>query len=144
MTDVPLGRLGPITGRTSDVSVTLTDLSFRQTRNGIRYPYADFGSDFIETLHRELVAPRRRGLLRSTLVCPRCDTTLDGVANERVAVTAEVALKRIPPIHVDLEMPGIRCPGCDRPVVRIDDRSVDSELSDALIAAFKSIGLEPG
>jgi hypothetical protein len=144
MTDVPVGRLGAVTGRAREVSVKLTDLSFRQTSTGRRYPYPDFGSDFIEALHRALVAPRRRGLVRSTLVCPWCDSSLEGIVVEPVPVTTEIALTRIPPVRVDLEMPGIKCPGCDRSLVMIDDRAVASDLSDALIDAFTAGSLVPG
>jgi hypothetical protein len=144
MTDPSLGRLGPLSGTARDVSVTLTGLSFRQTSKGRRYPYPDFGSDFIEALHKELLAPRRRGLLRSTLVCPSCGSSLEGSVDQRVAATVNVALRRAPAIRLDVEMPGMTCPGCHRSLVRIDDRAVDSDLSDALIAAFDEAGIKPG
>jgi hypothetical protein len=144
MTDVPIGRLGPVSGRARDVSVTLTDLSCRQTSTGRRFPYPDFGSDFIEALHRALVAPRTLGLFRWRQVCPWCDTSLAGIAVEPVPITTEIALTRIPPIRVDLKMPGIKCPGCDRSLVMIDDRGLDSDLSDALIDAFRAASLVPG
>lgn len=144
MTEDPVGRLGPIIGRASDVSVTLTDLSVRETGTGRRFAYPDFGSDFIGSLHGALVAPRRAGLVRSKLVCPTCESSLEGVAVEPVAVTTEVALTRIPPVRVDLEMPGMTCPGCQRTVVMIGDRAVASNLSDALIDAFTGAGVAPG
>jgi hypothetical protein len=144
MTDVPVERLEPISGRAHGVSVRLTDLTVRQTTSGRRYPYSDFGTDFIEALNRALVTPRRRGLIRSKLVCPSCEASLEGVPVATVPVTTEIALARIPPILVDLEMPGLECPGCHRALVNIDDRAVESDLSDALIDAFKSVGLVPG
>lgn len=144
MSDDGIGRLDPVRGRAQDVSVTLTGLSFRQTSRGRRYPYPDFGSDFIDALHKQLVGPRRRGLLRSTPVCAWCEASLDGVARQRVTVVADVALTKIPPIHLDIEMPGLTCSRCGRPMVMIDDRDVASDLSDALIAAFNSAGIAPG
>jgi len=59
-------------------------------------------------------------------------------------VTVNVALRQAPAIRVDVEMPGMTCPGCHRSLVRIDDRAVDSDLSDALIAAFDEAGIKPG
>ena len=144
MTDIPLGRLDLITGRAGDISVTLTDLSFREKGTERRYPYPDFGSDFIQALHKSLVAPRRKGFLRSTLVCPSCETSLEGLATGPVSVSTEIPLKRIPPIRVDLEMPGLKCPGCGRALVMIDDRDIASDFSDALIDAFASASLVPG
>jgi hypothetical protein len=41
-------------------------------------------------------------------------------------------------------MPGITCTSCHRSVVRIDDRNVQSDLSDALIVAFDMAGIRPG
>ncbi len=144
MSDEPIGRLGPTVGRAGKVSVTLTDLSFRETGKGRRFPYGEFGPDFIAALHGALTGPRRRGLVRSTLVCPGCESSLEGIAVGPVAVTAVVALTSIPPVRVDLEMPGMTCPGCRRSLVLIGDRAVQSDLSDALIDAFKSAGMTPG
>jgi hypothetical protein len=144
VTDGPFERLGPISGRARDVSVTVTDLSFRQTGSGRQYPYPDFGSEFIEAIHKALLAPRRKGLLRSTLACPSCESSLEGLTAGPVSVSTEIALTRIPPVRVEIEMPGLRCPGCGRSLVRIDERSVDSDLSDALIDAFASASLVPG
>jgi hypothetical protein len=144
MSDVVIGRLDPISSQTHDVTVTLTDLSFVQTSRGRRYAYPDFGSDFIEALHKALVGPRRRGLFRSTPVCAWCEASLDGVVRHSVTVATDVVLTKVPPIHVDLDMPGLTCSRCGRPMVMIDDRAVASDLSGALIAAFNSAGLAPG
>ena len=144
MTDTSLGRLGPVSGRSRDVNVTLTGLSFRQTSAGRRYPYGEFGPGFIEALHNALAAPRRRRLLRSSMVCPSCETSLDGIPGALVSVATQLAFTEIPPVRVDVEMPGITCPGCLSPLVRTDDRAIESDLSDALIAAFASAGISPG
>ena len=144
MSEEPIGRLGPIVGRAGDVSVTLTDLSYRETSKGRRFPYGEFGPDVIAALHEALTGPRRQGLVRSKLVCPRCESSLEGIAVGPVAVTTEVALTRIPPVRVDLEMPGMTCPGCRRSLVMIGDRAVQSDLSDALIDAFTNAGMAPG
>jgi hypothetical protein len=144
MSDAAIGRFDPVTGRANGVTVTLTGLSFRQTDKGKRYPYGEFGSEFIGSLHSGLPAPRRRGLLRSTLVCPSCESSLAGIAVGPVPATTEIALKRIPPIRVDLEMPGVRCPGCARALVMIHDRDIASDVSFALMDAFATVGLSPG
>ena len=61
-----------------------------------------------------------------------------------VTVTTEVVLKRIPPIAIDIDMPGIVCPGCGRSLSMIRDRDVASDVSDALIDAFNVAGVKPG
>ena len=94
MSDPAIGRLGPINGRAGTVSVTLTDLSFRQTSGGKRFAYPDFGSDFIDALHKVLVGPRYRGW-RWSPVCPWCETSLDDIAPERVVLATDVVLARI-------------------------------------------------
>jgi hypothetical protein len=141
--DDTLRPLGPLDGRSRDVHVTLTGVTSRKTSEGTRYPYPEFGSDFIEALHRELPAPRHKGIFRSR-VCPVCATSLDGIPGTQVGVAVNVALSRIPPISVEVEMPGFRCPGCARSLVSTDDRAIDSDLSDALIAALTSAGIAPG
>ena len=135
-------QFGPLTGRKDDVRVTLTGLSYRQTSKGPRYPYGEFGSEFIEALHKALPTPGRRGLLRKQ-VCPSCEASLDGIAIGPVTATTEVVLKRVPPIDVEVVMPGITCPGCARSLVMINDRDIASDVSDALIDAFNTVGFKP-
>jgi uncharacterized protein YbaR (Trm112 family) len=143
MTD-ELRQLDEIRGRAGAVHVVLTGLTCRETSRGRRYPYPEFGAELVEALHGKLVAPRHRGLIRSTLACPVCATRLDGLANQPIGIATEVALGSFPPVQVDLAIPGLFCPGCRMQLVRLDDRSVDSNLGDALIAAFKSAGIKPG
>ena len=146
MSDKELGILGPVTGRSGDgsVTVTLTGLSYRDTNKGRRYPYGEFGQGFIGALHAALPAPRRTGLLRLGRACASCGSTLDGVPVGPVAVAVDVVLKRIPPIHVEVEMPGFTCPSCHRAATMISDRGVQSDLSDALIAIFNEAQISPG
>ncbi|HEY7131097.1 MAG TPA: hypothetical protein VH440_02545 [Candidatus Limnocylindrales bacterium] len=134
-----------VSGRAADVSVTLAPMPFRQTESGRRFASPDFGPDFIVELHERLPARRSRGLFRPKLVCPMCGTNLDAEPVGRMAVAVDVALKRLPsPIRVELEMPGVGCPGCHRTLVNSDDGNVDSDLSDALIDAFRAGDIRPG
>jgi hypothetical protein len=142
--DHELGRLDPISGRAGEVCVTLTGMTFRETNRGRRFPYPDFGSDFIGPLHDGLISPRRRGLLGFGSACAWCNAPLDRVPRQPVTASADVVLKRVPPIRVDVEMPGLVCPACSRAMVMINDRTVESDLSDALIAAFDSVAIAPG
>ena len=144
MPDAPLEQLDAISGRSGEVRVTLTGQSYRTTTKGRRYPYGEFGQEFIGALHEALVGPRRRGLLRSTLVCPACERPLDEGSVSPVTVTPDLQLRNIPVIHVEVEMPGRVCPGCARRLVNIHDRNFESELSDALIDAFNQAGIAPG
>jgi len=144
MTDATLGRLGEVSGRARDISVTLTGLSVRQTTTGRRYPYPEFGEGFIDALHKALPAPRHRGLLRTSIVCPTCETSLEGLPGAIVTATTQLSFSQIPPVRVEVAMPGITCPGCMAPLVRTDDKALESDLSDALIDAFNSAGIEPG
>jgi hypothetical protein len=144
MPDVPIEQFEPISGRANQVFVTLTDVSFRRTDKGARYAYGEFGSDLIQALHDQLVRPKRRGLLRLKLGCPGCERPLDDVAIGEVTVATDIDLRKIPSIHLDLTMPGVVCPGCDRRLVMMHDNNIQSDLSDALIDAFDQAGLKPG
>lgn len=143
MGDVRIEQLGPVAGEAHGIRVMLTGMSFRPTDKGPRWPYGEFGPEFLQQLHAGLTAPRRRGLFRPTPLCPWCDHSLEGISPETVAVAVDVDLRKIPPIQVDVEMPGYVCPSCQKEPVRIDDRSVQSDLSDALISAFVQAGLRP-
>ena len=144
MTGVPLVQLDPVTGRGRAVTVVLTGMSFRETTKGRLFPYGEFGSEFIQALHSQLVAPKRTGLLRQKLACPSCQSPFDQVPITQVAASADVKLRNIPAIRVDGELPGIICPTCGRTVVMIHDRNVESDLSDAVIDAFKAADVRPG
>lgn len=144
MADPELERLDPIEGRAGGVTVRLTGMTCRRTAAGRRYPYSDFGLDLIDALHDGLAQPTRGGLFRARLACPSCDTALDEPATRQVDVATDVALATIPPIRVELTMPGLVCPRCRRSVSRIDSRVVASDVSDALIAAFDSAAIHPG
>ena len=139
-----MAGIGRVKGRAGSVTVFLDGLTFRETDAGRRFPYPDFGSQFIEALHRRLVVPRRRGLLRSTLACSSCDASLTGVAPQPIGIATEVDLGTIAPIQVDLALPGLVCPRCRAQMAGIHDRAVESDLSDALIAAFDAAGMKPG
>ena len=136
-------RLEPISGNAEQVRVILTGLTVRHTTKGPRYPYGNFGSDFLEALHKRLIGPKHRGLLRSTLLCPSCERSLTDVVVLQVLVGADVELSKVPLIHVDVEMPGWVCPGCSRRLVMIHDRNIQSDLTDALVDAFNRAGLAP-
>ena len=146
MTDSGLGTVGPVTGSSRDgsVTVTLTGLSYRETSRGRRYPYGEFGQNVIEALHAALPAYRRTGLLRQGRACASCARTLDGVPVGPVVVAVDLLMKRIPPMHADVEMPGVTCPACGRAATVISDRGVQSDLSDALIAIFNEAQISPG
>ena len=73
------------------------------------------------------------------------DVRLDDVTVRPVAFTVEVVLERIPsPMRIEVEMPGVTCPGCGRALVDLDDRDLTAALSDALIDAFDANGIRPG
>lgn len=133
----------PYGGRSADVTVELTNLTYRDTPEGRRFPYGEFGPDFIARLHSELPTLRFKGLIRRRPICAACETDLTDVPELPTSTSVEVALGRIPPIQVAVEMPGITCPSCGRRMVGVNDHDVASELSNALIAAFDAVGLRP-
>jgi hypothetical protein len=139
-----LVQLGAIRGQAGRVHVVLTGVTFREQGKSRRYPYPEFGAELIEALHGKFVAPRHRGFFRSATACPACSTRLDGLPAQALGIATEVALRSIPPIQVDLAIPGVFCPTCRMQLVLLDDRKVASDLSDALIAALKSAAIKPG
>jgi hypothetical protein len=139
-----LVQLGAIRGQAGRVHVVLTGLVVRDTGKGLRSPYPEFGSELLAGLHEKLVAPAHRGFFRSRTTCPVCSTALDGLPAQSVGIATEVTLQSIPPVQVDLAIPGVFCPTCRMQLVLLDDRKVASDLSDALIAALKSAAIKPG
>ena len=90
------------------------------------------------------ITGRKDEASRSAPVCPSCDASLAGIPVVTVPATAEVVLRSIRPIRVDVEMPGMTCPMCSRSVVLIGDRDIASDVSDALIDAFNGASIAPG
>jgi ribosomal protein S27AE len=139
-----LGQVPPITGAKHESSVTLTGMSFRMKKGERHFPYSEFGSEFIGALHKQLPKPTHRGLNRWTPVCPACGTSLAAAGVQQTRASVNIALRTIPAIRVDVDMPGRTCPACGHAVVLIGDRDIASDVSDALIEAFQSEAIKPG
>ena len=105
-------------GTYRDLHVTVRALPCLREEHGTRrkYRYPDFGSEFIEQLHKQL---GRSDVLAAQL-------------NTGAPAHALIALRALPPISVELR---------GKPDPRVDQ--FVSDIADLLIEAFQSAGLRP-
>jgi hypothetical protein len=103
-----------------------------------RFATADFGADLIDALYRAL-PPEPKRFLFGRAKCQRC-----GVALETKILThsfvLRLTLRDLDELGLTVEMPAVICAACGFVHVT-GDRNVESDLSDAMIAAFESGGL---
>ena len=141
MAELPLGRLGRVDGRGGEVAVAITGMSYREKNGERRFAYDEFPPDLLYAVHDHLAAPRLKGILGRTMLCPACAARVDGVPPGPRTMSMELTFDRVPPVRVELSMPTIECPSCRRVLVDTDDRDLVGSLSDALIDAFNAGGL---
>lgn len=110
--------LAELHGSYEHLNVTVRNLPCRRdAKSGTRkYAYSDFGNDFLMALHEQLGDFER--------LCAKLKAG--------ASVHAFIKLPSYSPIVVEVS----GTPGSSR-------RQFDSDLSDALIAAFKSVQLKP-
>ena len=127
-----------LVGHAGSATARFASLPYRMKDGRRRFANGEFGADLIDALYRALPPEPKRFLL-GRAKCRRC-----GVAVETEAVTRSFALqlhlRDLDELALTLEMPAVACAACGF-VHRTGDRNVESDVSDAMIAAFESGGL---
>ena len=127
-----------LVGHAGGATARFASLPYRMKDGRRRFATGDFGADLIDALYRAL-PPEPKRFLFGRAKCQRC-----GVALESPTVTHSFALRlKLPDLDefgLTLEMPAVACRACGF-VHRTGDRNVESDVSDAMIAAFGSGGL---
>jgi len=126
-----------ISGRAGRVEARVPALPVRpDPRGGYRFVDPDFGASFFPLLWDEMPLADRSGSPWARRdVCFACRATLpDDGHPERMLFG--VVVPKLDPIEVDLVLPITRCASCDEPQIVERNRSVEMDLSNALVAGL--------
>ena len=126
-------------GRAGVASVRFERLPFRLKDGQRRFCHGDFGSELIGQLHEVLPPAPTHFLLLGSARCRACGTGLTAAARPS-SLDVQLRLCGVAPTTLTIEIPLTPCGNCGA-THRDGDRQAESDLSDALIAAFEAAGL---
>lgn len=132
------GYTGELTGRAGEVGARFERLPYKLKDGRRRFAHNDFGNELIGALYR-VMPPEPKRFLFGAGKCQRCGSQLPEQARPH-AFDLTLDIRGLEPIHLTAELPSVRCETCGTEH-RIGERDVESDLSDAMIAAFESAGL---
>jgi len=134
-----------MTGSDGAASVTFLNATF-QKGNGAqkRYPASDFGGWLIDQIYNvKKIMAERRGVFKKKLFCPSCGAELHSEYRGPKQIEFELRYVDFDPFILQITIPSISCPQCNR-ICGIDsDGSLNNHLSEAILAAFKSENIKP-
>lgn len=109
-----------------------------------RYPDPDFGAWLIEQIYRvKRTLAERRGIFRKKFFCSSCETELNPDFRSPKQIEHKLQYKDLEPFGLQITIPSVTCPQCNQ-ICGIDlDGSLNSDINEAIIAAFKSENINP-
>ncbi len=132
-------------GMANGVSVSFVNATFQNVNESInRYPDPDFGAWlFNEMYSKKRILAERRGVFKKRLFCPSCGTELNPLLQEPMQIEHELKYKNFDPFVIQIIMPSVICPQCNK-ITGVDlDGSLNNHLNEAIIAAFESENIKP-
>jgi hypothetical protein len=134
-----------MTGSDGDVSVTFHHATLQQIKESKkRYPDPDFGSWLIEQIYNaKKIMAERKGAFKKRLFCSSCGAELSPEYLGPKQIELELRYKDFKPFVMQITIPSVACPQCNK-VCGVDlDGSLNDHLSEAIIAAFRSENIKP-
>jgi hypothetical protein len=129
---------GVLSGRKGDVTARFERLPYYVKDGKKRFAHPDFGSELIGVLY-EVMPPEPKRLFFGAGKCQTCGTQLPEQPRPH-AFSLRLEIDGLEPINLTVELPAVACPACGTQH-RTGGRDVESDLSDAMIAAFQVAGL---
>lgn len=144
MTQESVERRLNLSGRSGPVELVILDFPVRHADapDRFRYAYPDLGAEFMPLLLEQVPRSRHSGPpWRRSSLCGTCGEGAGEPSGQQLQLSVDV--ERVPPIHVDLAMPGYACGRCGH--VSFDvDRSLESHIAEATVAALTAGRIDPG
>lgn len=132
------GYTGALYGRKGEVGARFERLPYHVKDGKPRFAHGEFGSELIDALYR-VMPPEPKRLLFGAGKCQKCGTRLPDQPRPHF-FELRLEINGLEPINLTVELPAVACPACGTEH-RTGERDVESDLSDAMIAAFKEAGL---
>ena len=129
-------------GTHGNVTVNLFDLSYAVCPQcgSKAFVHAEFPAEVLFPLTSAVPHATAKGFRTKEWSCVACRARIDP-SQERVETFAvPLNLEGRYQFRAELMLPAVTCDACGRNQVAADERALDSDLADALIAAFDSVG----
>lgn len=134
-----------MTGADGDASVMFVNATFQEVNETVKqYPDPDFGAWLFDEIYaKKRILAERRGILKKKLFCPSCSNELNPDLQAQKQIEYKLKYKDFNPFVVQITIPSVACPQCNK-ISGIDwDGSLNNHLNEAMIAAFKSENIKP-
>lgn len=104
-----------------------------------RFPDENFGLYVLdEILTRQSILSKRKGVLRKTHCCRKCDASLMGLKAHRRRFALTMKYKQTAAFKVEIEMPAMTCPTCATNNA-VNDEGTQHVVGLAIAKAFESM-----
>ena len=124
-----------------EVRVTLLGLSCLK-RDGdatLRFIDEDFGLFVLnEVFERQSILTKRKGVLRKTHNCRKCEADLMGLKAHRRRFALTMKYKQLAPFKLEIEMPAMSCPKCATSNA-VNEEGTQHVIGLAIAKAFESL-----
>jgi len=130
-----------LVGKYKQVRVTFVGASFitREQSSPAEHVNEALGLFILDEVFRhQSILSRRKGLLRKTHYCRKCDSDLMGLKARGRKFSLDISYKQLPPFKLEIEMPAIPCPECGTNNA-VNEENTEFIISGAIAKAFQSL-----
>ena len=132
------GYTGELTARAGEAGARFERLPYRLKDGRRLFAHNDFMYELIGALYR-VMPPEPKRFLFGAGKCRRCGSQLPEQPRPH-SFDLTLDMRGLEAVRLTVELPSVQCPACGTEH-RTGDRNVESDLSDAMIAAFESAEL---
>ncbi|HKA20858.1 MAG TPA: hypothetical protein VKN18_21435 [Blastocatellia bacterium] len=130
-----------LAGKYREVRITFLGVPLlgNEGRTAPRFPDENFGMYVLdEIFSRQSILSKRKGVLRKTHCCRKCDASLMGLKAHRRRFALTMTYKQTAPFKVEIEMPAMTCPACATNNA-VNDEGTQHVVGLAIAKAFESL-----
>lgn len=134
-----------MTGTEENVTVTFRDVVFQEKEDASRqFLHPEFGAWLIEQLYKwEKIFATKKGLFKKSYWCASCGAELDVVSRTPKESSYKLQFSDFPPFYIDISMPSVVCPQCKKTNGVDFDGTLEFNLGEAMLHAFRSKDVRP-
>jgi len=108
-------------------------------RSASRFPDENFGIYVLDEIFtRQSILSKRKGVLRKTHCCRKCEASLMGLKAHRRRFALTMKYRQTAPFKVEIEMPAMTCPECATNNA-VNDEGTQHVVGLAIAKAFDSL-----
>ena len=129
-----------LAGKYREVRITFLGVPIlRSDGPASRFPDENFGIYVLDEIFtRQSILSKRKGVLRKTHCCRKCNASLMGLKAHRRRFALTMKYKQTVPFKVEIEMPAMTCPTCATNNA-VNDEGTQHVVGLAIAKAFESL-----